>query len=43
MTFAGQTAIDALIVAGATIFTVVSIAYIALLWSIRRDFCVVLR
>lgn len=43
MEFPGQATIDAIILTGSTIFTFVSIAYIALLWSMRRDFYVVLR
>lgn len=41
--FPGQTAVDAIILAGSTIFTLVSIAYIASLWSMRRNFTVLLR
>lgn len=43
MKYAGQTVVDAFILAGATIFTLIATAYIAMLWSMRRDFRVFLR
>ena len=43
MSFAGQKVIDFILLLAAVTFTVISTGYVLMLWSIRRDFFIVLR